>query len=1103
MRRFFLLFIIFSFSAPSFPQMPDLNFTQIANEDKLSGNFATCIEQDNIGYIWIGTTNGLNRYDGYDFNVYHHKADDNAGLVSDNILCLYNDSKGRLWIGSGFGLCIYNRSFDAFDRIVDMNDSSGLKNISITQVSEDHKNSIFIASNECIYFFDEDKRCFSELLAIDHGVISSFVFDKNNNLWIGASSQGGLYYYNRNKTKLTRYIHDENDPNSISNNTVMSFALKDEKIWIATDGGGINSYSINTGVFKQYLSNDSYGIYGRKVYVDRKNNLWTLDLTGLKFFDEKSDVFYGYYYEKDDPFTIKKSAVDIFQDKQGNYWTLHSPGGVGISIVPKGFFSFSNNPSEYWHTSNENISAICEDNSGNLWLGNSNNGIDIFYWSEGKTVTYIYDPENIYSLGKGSVNTIFRDRNNKMWTGTYFGGLQYFDESSGRFITYINHPDDTNSLACNDVRSVCEDREGNLWLVVHGKGVDRFDRKKNVFYHYNSVNNHLSNNWAFQVICDDFDDIWVATVWGLNRLKKSGTVFENYFMIENDTNSLSSSDIVCLYKDSDDQIWIGTNNGLNLYNQDEKKIKRINVPLKNNHICAILEDRNKDIWVSTPGGISRIDPRSLKTVNFDTDDGLPANEFYPRSVYKNDVNGLFFGSIKGLSVFNPDSLKMNKERPPVLISNFKLFYEDILEYSPRSILKKPISQTDTIILKYRQNIITFEFTALNMIHPEKNQYAYMMEGFDKKWNDIGTKREATYTNLSPGRYIFRVKASNNDGYWNETGAMIYIRIKPPWYRSWWFYVITGFSVLGIFALFFIVRTAQLRKQKDLLTIKVKERTKELSDKNEELKTQAEDLNNANAQMEERQQLIEEQSQKLAEANDELRKLNSSKDKFFSIIAHDLRGPFQNILGFSEMLSDNYADMDDLQKKEIAENINISSKKVFHLLENLLKWAASQTNNISFTPEILNIKDIIDESVHILNDMASNKKIEIIFNKPEVENVFADSEMVKTVIRNLIGNALKFTLSGGTVEIGVTGKKHFAQISVKDNGIGMDKKYLQNLFSIENMESRPGTDNERGSGLGLILCKEFVEKNGGKLTVESSKGTGSKFSFTLPLVTNPN
>ncbi|MBN2213866.1 MAG: hypothetical protein JW723_06440 [Bacteroidales bacterium] len=1098
MRKSLLVFVILSFSAPVFLQMPDLNFTTIPNEEKLSSTFANCIEQDTTGYIWIGTTEGLNRFDGYEITVYKHEPDDSTSLINNNIRCLFNDSRDRLWIGSNSGLCIYNRTYDCFDRIVNTFDSSGIEGISISHIAEDQKNSIYVSSGNDIYFFDKEKTCFHKFLTVSHGEISSFIFDDNNHLWIGSFPEGGLLNYNTDNKEFTRYVHDEADVSTISSNSLMSVALKDGDVWIATFGGGINRLNIKTGHIKRYPASDSYEIYAKKVYTDRNNNLWTCDLTGLKYHNQQSDVFYGYYYNEEDPYTIKKTVVSIFQDRQGNYWTLHSPGGVGISMVSKGFISFSDSPAEYWRTSNENISAIYEDASGNLWLGNPNNGIDVFYWSKGKTVTYLYDPDDKYSLGKGSVNTIYRDRNNRMWVGTYFGGLQYFDESSGRFISYVNNPDDTNSIACNDVRSVCEDQEGNLWIVVHGKGVDKFDREENKFHHHNNLNNKLSNDWAFQVICDDNNDIWVATVWGFNRLDKSNDTFLNYLKEENNHNSLSSNNLSCLYKDDDNNIWIGTDNGLSLYNRNEDRIVRINVALKNNHISAILEDKEKNIWISTAGGLAMINPGTLKTINFDVKDGLLANEFNPRSAYKNDINGLFFGSIKGVNVFNPDSLKINKEKPHVVISHFSLFYEDVLEYSAGSVLKKHISLTDTIILKYKQNIITFKFAALNMIQPQKNQYAYMMEGFDSRWNYVGNKREATYTNLSPGRYYFRVKASNNDGYWNEEGAAIFVRVKPPWYRTWLFYIMAVLSVLGIFTLFYFVRTTRLRKQKDILALKVRERTSELSEKNEELKTQAEELNNTNALLEERQQMIEEQAKNLEKANDDLKKLNSSKDKFFSIIAHDLRSPFQSILGLSEVLTDNFADMADSQRNDVADNINASAKKIFGLLENLLKWAASQTNKISFKPEILDIEDIIKDSIIILGDLAKKKSIEIRIKDIKVKRVFADKDMVKTIVRNLAGNALKYTLKGGSVEFEVTRTNGFACISVKDNGIGMDQKYIRTLFSIDKMESRPGTEKEQGSGLGLILCKEFAEKNGGKMAVESKKGSGSRFSFTLPL-----
>jgi ligand-binding sensor domain-containing protein len=270
MRQISLLFIILSFSAPVFLQMPDLNFTDIANEEKLSSTFASCIEQDTTGYIWVGTSDGLNRFDGYDITVYRHKPNNDSSLVNNNISCLFNDSRDRLWIGTHSGLCIYNRSYNSFKRIISTNDSAGLENITITQLGEDQKQMIYVASGSSIYVFDEQKTCFEEILNISHGEISSFVFDKDNNIWIGSFPDGGLFHYNRNTEELKRYVHDEGNRNSVAHNSVMSVALKDERLWIATFGGGTNSFDLKTGNVKRYPVSDPYEIYVKKVYIDRK-----------------------------------------------------------------------------------------------------------------------------------------------------------------------------------------------------------------------------------------------------------------------------------------------------------------------------------------------------------------------------------------------------------------------------------------------------------------------------------------------------------------------------------------------------------------------------------------------------------------------------------------------------------------------------------------------------------------------------------------------------------------------------------------------------------------------------------------------------------------
>ncbi|MFO7655488.1 MAG: two-component regulator propeller domain-containing protein [Bacteroidales bacterium] len=1098
MKRKLLLLGLIMFFKSSYPQVHDLKFYSLPNENNLSGSFTTSIAQDTLGYIWIGTTNGLNRFNGYDFKVYKKKQNDINSLVSNNIFNLFTDSKGRLWIGSGFGLCIYNPLYDSFTRVASTDDSSGLECLYIKYINEDRHKNLYVAAENKIYIFNEARNMFSEIISLESYFIKTFLFDLQNNLWIGTGDEGGLFCYNILNKSLIRYIADNNNTNSLSNNNIVSLALRDGILWMTTLGGGINSLNLNNKIIKRYPFGESYESFGRSMYLDKNNYLWQCDLTGIKLYDESTDSFFGYYFNETDPFSIKKTAVSIFQDRQGNYWTLHSPGGVGISYIPRGFYGSGANSSEYSIPSNENISAISEDIQGNLWLGMYNNGVDVINGLLHEKITYYNDPSDKQSFGRGSVYTIFRDSEDVMWAGTYFGGLQYFDPTTSRFFSFTHVPGDSGSIACNDVRSVAEDSKGNLWLAVHGKGVDKFNKKDRKFSHFNASKNNLSNDWAYQVLCDHEDNIWVATVWGLNRLKKDEKLFENYISDENDTSSLTGNEVLSLYQDKDKNIWIGTTNGLNFYDKNTNAFKRINLNSSCNHICAILDDREGNIWVSTLKGLVWFNLKSGKSLEFDKNDGLFAGEFNVRAAYKNNENVLFFGNIKGVNYFNPDSLKINKTIPKVIISGIKLFYEEVTDYSPNSILQKHISYTDTLILKYMQSIITFEFLALNLIHADKNQYEYMLEGFDPKWNRSGNRREASYTNLNPGKYTFRVRASNNDGLWNYEGASIYLRILPPWYRTWWFYTLCVLFISGSFIFIYLYRTAQLRKQKNLLSQKVDESTRQLKEINKLLKAQTTDLNNTNALLEERQQQIEEQSTSLANANEELKVLNSGKDKLFSIIAHDLRGPFNNILGFSDILLNDFEKMDEIQKKNIAGYIYTSTNKVYNLLENLLKWAASQINKISFTPELINTHKLVTDNLKLYHEIARKKGVDIIFKESGVEYVFADYEMVNTIMRNLITNAIKFSLEGGVVEVLTVKEKKHAKISVTDNGIGMEKKFLDHLFSTEYNESRPGTNDERGSGLGLILCKEFVEKNGGVISVLSEVGKGSTFSFTLPL-----
>ena len=485
-------------------------------------------------------------------------------------------------------------------------------------------------------------------------------------------------------------------------------------------------------------------------------------------------------------------------------------------------------------------------------------------------------------------------------------------------------------------------------------------------------------------------------------------------------------------------------------------------------------------------------------------DGLQGNQFIHGSYFKNKLGIMYFGGINGLNIFHPDSIQMNQFKPPVFLTDLLIFYKEVPINEEGSPLTQSITETEKITVTHKQSLITIKYTALNYICTEKNLYAYKLEGFDKDWNYVDSRREATFTNLNPGTYVFRVKASNNDGIWNEEGTSLKIVVLPPWWKTLVFKLSVVLFILVSTVSFYLYRIDRLKKQKVYLEKLVKKRTMEIEEKNAILTKQANELNETNTLLEERQQQIEEQTEKLEvkkeeleSANIHLNELNSTKDKFFSIIAHDLKNPFNTIMGFAELLIMKFNKLSEEKKYKYSEVIYRSSKNIYDLLENLLQWSRTQTNKIAFEPSDFDIENLVQQNIALLNENIESKNISVKLGHSEKVSIYADRNMINTVIRNLLTNAIKFTDKGGQIIIDYKNKNGDVEFSIRDTGIGMTEKEISQIFRVDTNISKTGTDGETGTGLGLILCKEFIKKNGGSIWVESKSGEGSKFSFTVP------
>jgi signal transduction histidine kinase/ligand-binding sensor domain-containing protein len=1104
LRRGILPLFLLFLSLVAGAQSPDLSFSRMAGFNQLSSQYITCMAQDQYGYIWIGTQDGLNRFDGQDIRVYRNfNSGSEVGFIGRQIDHLVVDRHNRIWVSTPYGVSVYHPRKDSFEMVASSHSPNGLISVSLNLMQLDDKGCLIVGAGEALYRYDEATHSFVKVISSPIGHVSSLLVDADGGWWLGHFDGGGVTYYTdiRDTSNYHRFVEafQPEKPDFV----VMDVAMAEGYVWMAIEESGLARLDTSTNEMEIFYRGTGERFFF-DLFTDRDNRLWTCDYSGLKLYRSTTGQFVSYYHDPEVGHSLPNNLKGVFQDAQGNLYTFYSGDGVHVSSMPRGFQTFNTSDRIYWQTTNQNISSVHEDAKGQLWLGNFDGGIDVFLWDEGRMVYHPSRGNEIpESLGRGSVLALYRDSRQQMWVGTHTGGLHLYDEATGNFKSWrksFNKP----SISHNDVRSIAEDSLGNLWLGLHGGGVDYFDLATSQFTNYNEKNAGLTSVWVHDVLIDYKGRLWAGTAYGLNRLDPGSTRFEHYMAQFGKEGALQGNQIICFLEDSQNRLWIGTNNGLYMYNEPFDTFVRYDSEANNNYIAAVEEDQNGFIWFSTMGGLYRLEVSTKQLFRFDEEDGLQGLGFNFRAAYFNGKDILFFAGSRGVNSFNPENVRFNDTPPVVRFSRFRLFNEPVVDYEDGSVLEGEINTVDKITLAYDQNFFTFDFVALNFINPDRNQYACMMEGFDDDWVFVGNNRSASYTNLNPGWYTFRVKAANNDGVWNEEGIFIKIRILPPWWLSFWFLTIMlVVLVLAVYGLFRL-RTSRLRKQKRLLLSQVSDQTARLRNSNKKLKDRAEELDRVNQVLEERQKLIveqaeelESQAENLQKSNQELLKLINTKDKLFSIIAHDLRAPFNTIMGFSSLLTESSQADDREQLRSYARHVNDASLLVFNLLENLLHWARSQTNEIQFVPGVFQLEALIKDNVGLVRETANKKEIRIDDQDCKNHEVFGDENMMHTVLRNLIINAVKFTPRGGVVTVSTKEHEDGVEVCVADTGTGMSEADVEKILHSGAGYSQKGTDGEKGSGLGLVLCQEFIARNGGRLRIASQLGAGSSFCFTIP------
>jgi len=824
-----------------------MRFDHISIEQGLSQSSVRVIFQDSRGFLWFGTEDGLNRYDGYTFKTYKPDPDAPNSLSDRWITSIIEDKEGNLWIATRLGgLNHYDPRTEQFTHFLhDDEDPSSL--------SDNHINVLYL--------------------------------DKNHRLWIGTPN--GLDLFDRTSNTFKHYVYSPSQQEGISGKNITAIYQDSRgRFWVGTSAGGINKFDPQNNTFTPYQSNAANATtisndHVTAIVEGRNSVLWVGTREGLNKFNTDAGRFERFMHSDIDGHTIASDMVnDLHMDGAGNLWIGTTNGLDRLSPTGKRFIHYRNDPTFPRSLSNNYVLSLYEDRGGVLWFGTRGGGVNKYDRQRDRFAYYRSDPKNPNSLSDNLISSIYVDSEGYAWIGTFGEGLNRFTSSTNQVMRYQNDPNKPGSIGSNEVLSIHEDQEGILWIGT-ANGVERFDREGSTFKHYRrnpDVPASLSANFVYEVYVDRQNNVWVGTVGGLDRFDRETGSFIHYRPEVGNPNSLSGTTVHSILEDSAGNLWVGTfDSGLNKFNRETEKFTRYRFDpenkksLSNDSILSIYQDRKGRVWIGTAGGglnlyhpetdtftyylekdglpngvvygiledakgflwmstnfgISRFDPDTATFRNFDSGDGLQGNEFNSGAYAKGKNGELYFGGIDGLTVFHPLSIKNNPYLPQVTLPSLTQDDQPIT-------LASSVETARNVILQWPQNSLEFEFAALSYNQPGKNQYAYMLEGFDTNWHFIGTKRDGRYTNLPGGEYTLLLKATNSDGVWNDLPRQINITVIPPVWQTMWFRVLLGMVAVAALAGGFRLRTKAIQDRNRDLERLVQERTHALEKRGREM-----------------------------------------------------------------------------------------------------------------------------------------------------------------------------------------------------------------------------------------------------------------------------
>jgi signal transduction histidine kinase/ligand-binding sensor domain-containing protein/DNA-binding response OmpR family regulator len=1071
-------------------------FNSLSVKGGLSNNKVISILQDKTGFLWFGTEDGLNRFDGYEFKVFRNNPADSNSISGNNIWSLFEDGEGNIWIGTKSGeLNRYDAKKDIFEHW--KIESKNYKENSINEIYRDKEGIIWIGTYQSgLYRFNIETNKLDnwnykpgDPHSLSNNFVTFIAEDSDGYLWI--STYNGLNKFNpkSNDDSFLQFYSDSENTSTLSSNLIWSITKSKydpELMWIGT-ASGLVSLDTKKQIFSRIpITKENSLQFGNSFasVVEEKNNnenvLWLGTYGGLVRLNMKNGESQRFIKRENEPSSIISNEINkLIKDRSGVIWIATENGLSYIS--PKGMkfnslFDEQKKSEELKDLSKINVKAISQHSNGKLFFGTSK-GVYGYTNSSNKHIIQKYkstDGINVWSMADGS--------NDDLWIGTYGQGLKQLNLKDGNLKNWLIESPTFKTSAYDYLKSLCLDNNNDLWIGFWGGGLGRMNTKNgkyNIWIHDDDNPNSISHNDVWAIHQDRNGRIWIGTNGGgLNLFdNKNGGEFHKFIEVKDQEKKLSSNSIYSIcestkgkYSNNFDQtiLWIGTSSGLNkLIINNTSELLNINSldfkvfiyktenGLADNSIKSILEDENGNLWIGTNSGISFFDIESNKFINYSSPDGLIENEFNSGSALSSEEGLMYFGSIEGLNVFDPKQIKQSVFIPAVVLTDFQIFNQPV-KVGNESPLKENINEAKAIILSHSENVFSFQFSALDFNSPQSIQYAYIMDGFDADWIYSGNRRFVTYTNLDPGKYTFKVKATNSDGIWSEDFKSILVIVNSPWWRTGWAY---AFYVLLIVVGIFTARKIERNRSALRNELKMRE--------------------------------FEAKKQ---------RELENMKARFFANLSHEFRTPLTLIRGpIEELINKKAGD----NEEEYYQLIQRNSEKLQELIDQLLELTQLENASIPLKAKQENIVSLMRGLLYSFESLAKQKNITLSFHSQNDRLIsWVDRDKLEKIINNLLSNAFKFTSSNGVISVGINhtsnNDEEFAEVLISDTGIGIPKEKQERIFDRFYQVDDSSRKNYGGSGIGLALVKELVDLHKWEINVDSELGKGTEFNLKIPL-----